>query len=56
MNQLENNDSLDFRRFWRALSKAKLLYLLSFIFFLAIAIFYCFYRMPQYKTTATILI
>lgn len=56
MNQLENNDNLDFRRFWRAISKAKLLYLLSIIFFLAVAIFYCFYRIPQYKTTATILI
>ena len=56
MNNIDNNDNLDFRRIWRDIAKAKFLYLISAIFFLAVAVFYCFYRLPQYKTTATILI
>lgn len=56
MTNLENNDSIDLRRLFREIARYKKLYVIAAIFFIGLGVFYCFYKMPQYKSSSTILI
>lgn len=54
MNNISN--SIDLRRYFRTAKKMWWVYLLAFIFFMACASFYAFYRMPTFETQATMII
>lgn len=54
MSNMDN--TLDFRRFFRAARKFWWLYLMAFLFIMGAAVTYSIVRMPSYDTTATMLI